>query len=95
MPFYRVQGIGLVHFKIGGRRQYEPMCRAPHEWSHNGQQYHECCRASSFACDAPVGGEGHTCDMPLCDDHAHQVGPNRHLCPKHRDEQVQQQPELF
>lgn len=95
MPFYRVPGIGLVHFKIGGKRQHDAPCRAPHEWTHQGRQIHECCRASAFLCDAPVGDEGHTCDMPLCDEHAKQIGRDRHLCPKHAAEHAAIQPELF
>lgn len=36
---------------------------------------------SSVLCDFNVGGV--TCDTPLCADHAHEVGPDRHLCPIH------------
>jgi hypothetical protein len=30
-------------------------------------------------CDWPMG-RGKTCDLPLCDDHAREIGENRHLC---------------
>jgi hypothetical protein len=41
------------------------------------------CKADAWAlCDWPVGG-GRTCDKPLCLEHAHLVGANRHYCPRH------------
>lgn len=33
-------------------------------------------------CDSPMG-KGKTCDLPLCDEHAREVGENRHFCPVH------------
>jgi hypothetical protein len=93
MPFYRVPNLGLVHFKIGGKRLHDAPCRAPFEWQHLGTTYHHCCKASAFLCDAPVGDEGKTCDMPICSEHAKQIGPDEHLCPKHAAEAPQK--ELF
>jgi hypothetical protein len=92
VPFYRAPGLGLVHMKIGGKDRAPP-CRAPFEWQHQGVTHHHCCRPSGFACDAPVGDRGETCDMPLCEDHAKQIGKDRHLCPKHAAEAPQT--ELF
>lgn len=42
----------------------------------------ECSFIADSLCDFPIG-EGKTCDMALCDDHAHPIGPDRHLCPIH------------
>lgn len=92
MPAYRMPMGGaedaLVWMK--GTKLAAP-CKALFEWRHG----HHCCKPSGFLCDAPVGDEGKTCDMPICEDHAKQVGKDRHLCPKHAAEHVQQQPELF
>lgn len=33
-------------------------------------------------CDWPMG-RGKTCDLPLCEDHARNIGPERDLCPIH------------
>lgn len=52
------------------------------------------CRAiSTFACDWPV--EDGTCDAPLCPEHAHAIGPDRHLCPLHLRMHRERTPELF
>lgn len=49
---------------------------------------------SHFLCDWPMASGG-TCDMPLCTEHAEQTGPDRHLCPKHAAQRLEEQPELF
>lgn len=41
-----------------------------------------CRAASTKECDWIVEG-GKTCDRPICDRHADQVGPNKHWCPAH------------
>lgn len=33
--------------------------------------------------------------MPLCAEHATQTGPDRHLCPEHAAQRLEEQPELF
>ena len=38
-------------------------------------------RISALLCDGP-GRRGSTCDRPLCLQHATEVGPDRHLCPR-------------
>lgn len=78
MPWYRVHG-RMVHLKIGAKAKPR-QCRAPDPDGPGGL----CFGMSGFLCDWPVGDEGHTCDMPLCEPHAHQVGPDKHFCPKHK-----------
>lgn len=57
-----------------------------------------CGGYSEYLCDGHLGG-GHTCDAPLCEVHAHQVGRDRHLCPeclqRHRAETPQRDLPLF
>lgn len=45
----------------------------------NGKEA-SCLVPSAFLCDGPVQGR-RTCDGPLCEAHATQTGPNKHLCP--------------
>lgn len=44
-----------------------------------------CARPRTKLCDYPLRGakKGKTCDAPLCDAHAREVGPNQHYCPPH------------
>ena len=82
MPWYRIGG-NAVHIKLSGKakRNPPPQCRAPDATASDGV----CRGMSSLLCDAPVGDEGGTCDMPLCDSCATEIGPDRHLCPKHKE----------
>jgi hypothetical protein len=41
-----------------------------------------CGGVGDSLCDWPIG-DGKTCDLPLCDDHARAVGMDRHMCPVH------------
>lgn len=44
-----------------------------------------CTDCSGFPgnlCDYPVG-DGKTCDRGICDDHAHEIGPDIHYCQGH------------
>ena len=41
-----------------------------------------CGQPAEFLCDNPRSG-GKTCDAPLCAAHAHVIGEDRHLCPRH------------
>lgn len=45
----------------------------------------KCGRPSTLLCDQPLTGPktGKTCDRPLCERCATEVGPDRHLCPAH------------
>lgn len=83
MPWYRVNGM-LVHLKLGGKAAKNPpapcAARVPHERDFGITV--RCCGISQYLCDFRLPS-GATCDMPLCADHATQVGPDRHLCPRH------------
>lgn len=95
MPFYRV-GNTMMHVKFGGKLKRNPPapCCARILASVNGEQLETRCMAiSSLLCDWPV--DGRTCDAPLCEQHAHQVGPDRHYCRAHRALQLLAVKELF
>ena len=47
-----------------------------------------CGAPATLLCDAPRGRG--TCSAPICESCATAIGPDRHLCPKHRP-----QPSLF
>jgi hypothetical protein len=57
-----------IGFMCGEGVEYEP-CR-------------NCGINSGYYCDFPVG-EGKTCDAPLCEVHAYEVGENIHYCKGH------------
>jgi len=42
----------------------------------------DCAAVGEFLCDFPVG-EGKTCDRPMCEGHAHEIGPELHYCEAH------------
>lgn len=48
-----------------------------------------CDREGSLLCDWPMG-RGKTCDLPLCPDHAREIGDDRHLCPIHHPMWIKQ-----
>lgn len=82
MPFYRFPNGQIVHMR--GTRLPAP-CSARVQI--DGKEVN-CLAISGFLCDGPPPsgrasnrkGTG-TCDRPMCAAHAHQVAPNRHLCP--------------
>lgn len=39
----------------------------------------ECMALATLLCDYPIG-RGKTCSLPMCSEHAHEVGEDRHLC---------------
>lgn len=41
-----------------------------------------CAKVHTKLCDWPVEKDK-TCDKKLCDEHAHNVGPDRDYCPEH------------
>ncbi len=43
-----------------------------------------CETGAPFLCDWKVA-PGRTCDAPICGDHAFEAGPEKHLCPEHRE----------
>lgn len=87
MPFYRF-GTGFAHIKFSGKAAKNPPapCAA---MIPNGSpivgRVMRCCALSSFLCDYELV-DGGTCDAPLCPEHAQQIGPDRHLCPRHARE---------
>lgn len=91
MPFYRINGM-TVHLKLSGKLAKNPPapCCARVEIDGRAQR---CMAISSLLCDWPV--DGGTCDAPLCAEHAHQVGPDRHYCRAHRALQLLAAKELF
>lgn len=94
MPFYRL-GNTMMHVKFGGKLAKNPPapCCARIPSNAGGKPEVRCMAMSTLLCDWPV--DGGTCDMPLCAEHAHQVGPDRHYCPRHRALQAETAPELF
>lgn len=100
MPMYRLPGVGMVHIRMANTQKRPapaPCCaRVPASTIYPDAPKDRTwrCRAmSTFLCDWPV--EGGTCDAPLCPEHAHQVGPDRHLCPIHFALHRADHPELF
>lgn len=89
MPYFRVNGL-MVHLNLSGRAKSTKPCVATIELEGKACR---CMAISTILCDWPV--EGGTCSAPLCEEHAHQVGPDRHLCPIHARLQREQSPELF
>ena len=47
-----------------------------------GEHCADCSALGEFLCDFPVG-EGKTCDRPICEQHAHEIGPELHYCKAH------------
>lgn len=47
-----------------------------------GDHCADCSAVADNLCDFPVGS-GKTCDRPICDDHAHEIGPDLHYCQAH------------
>lgn len=94
MPWFRINGMN-VHMKLGGAKSKQPKpCVAliPALTHRAGTMHCRC--ISAFLCDWKVS-DGRSCDAPLCADHAHQVGPDEHLCPIHLAANRTAEPELF
>ena len=66
---YNIKGIGPVILKFGKGTKPPAPCV-------------ECRSMSEFLCDYEVV-QGVTCDVPLCKDHAHEIGLDRHYCTRH------------
>lgn len=103
MPFYRI-GDTMMHVKFGGKvakNPPAPCCAARIECvatTHHPEQQSSrirarCMAMSAFLCDWPV--DGGTCDAPLCDEHATEVGHDRHYCLLHASTAREREPELF
>lgn len=85
MPFYRLK-TGIVHVK--GTRLPAPCC-VRICWPLKGKEQ-DCMAPSAYLCDGDNNANrSGTCDAPLCEVHAREIGKNRHLCPtclqSHRD----------
>lgn len=46
-----------------------------------------CNWTAEFQCDFPIA-KGKTCDRYLCEDHAYQVGPDKHYCASHYNQHM-------
>lgn len=87
MPLFRIGG-SLVHMRLSGRKDRRPKpCRCD-----LGPGLGRCLAIATILCDYPV--DGGTCSMPVCDDHATEVGQDLHYCPRHATSEPPQ-PELF
>lgn len=95
MPFYRTN-VGFMHIKFSGRGPHPKPCVAQIGIVAEGRPLQRCMALTGYLCDWPLS-DGKTCDAPLCEAHAHQVGRNRHLCQIHfKQHQAEQpQPDLF
>lgn len=78
MPWYRINGM-TIHMR---GTKLPPACVAKVGFSSQHAEATHCLAVSTHLCDWPVDG-GRTCDLPLCDAHAREVGKNRHYCPDH------------
>lgn len=47
-----------------------------------GAHCHRCAGVGELLCDFPVG-DGKTCDAAMCEQHAHEIGPELHYCQAH------------
>lgn len=90
MPFYRIGGL-MCHVKLSGKGSKNPPGACIGRISNRGIEQ-RCAAMSSFLCDWKLES-GKTCDAPLCGDHAHQVGTDRHYCPTHRRQQLREDPQ--
>lgn len=82
MPFYRLKDGSPYHVKVANKAKWPAPCAARRD---DGTP---CAMMSGFLCDWKIGPRM-TCDQPLCESHAQQVAPDRHLCPAHQIEYQQ------
>lgn len=77
MPWIKLPDGTRAHVKLSGRKtRLPPPCAVREGGS-------KCGCLSGYLCDYVVNDEGATCDMPICQAHAHVVGVDLHHCPKH------------
>ena len=74
MPWYRTADGGVLHLC---------MSRAPVPCQARREDGSRCAQISGYQCDWKIG-DGKTCDRWRCEQHAQQVGPDKHLCPEHQ-----------
>lgn len=77
MPWYRINGMP-VH--VQGSKKLPKPCVAVIGISSLHAEATYCLDMSAYLCDG-LGEAGRTCDKPLCEAHATQIGKNEHLCP--------------
>lgn len=76
MPWYRINGM-TVHMR---GTKLPPACVALVGLQLLGQSALRCMAPSAYLCDGKLE-DGSTCDWPLCEAHATQIGADVHLCP--------------
>lgn len=80
MPWYRVGGT-MMHINMGrGKRAKKAAPACPFfRWDRrDGERIKvRCMCIAPFLCDWPG------CDVPICGDHALELGENLHVCPHH------------
>jgi hypothetical protein len=91
MPYYRF-GTGFAHIKFSGKAKKNPPAPCCATIALDGKAQ-RCMAMSTALCDWPV--EGGTCDGPMCPEHEHAIGPDRHFCPTHLAMHRAATPELF
>lgn len=94
MPFYRINGM-TVH--VRGSKKLSPACSASVGLrTSDGLAMYICAAPSGYQCDWDMG-KSRTCDHHVCEAHAHQIGHNKHYCPAHYRDHLdnQSQPGLF
>ena len=90
MPVYRL-GTGFVHIKMTNTKKRPAPAPCCGRIAVEGID-RRCMAMSTILCDWPV--EGGSCDAPLCEEHAHLVGADLHLCARHLKQRADA-PELF
>lgn len=88
MPWYRINGMN-VHVR-GSKRLPPPCSAAVGLQASDGAAMTICAAPSGFQCDWDIGHD-RTCDRHVCEAHAHQVGKNKHYCPAHRQQHLDDQ----
>jgi hypothetical protein len=81
MPWYRMHGM-MVHMR---GTKLPAACVARTTPANPIVPSQRCLAPSSYLCDHQLEN-GKTCDAPICSEHAQQIGPDRHLCPRHARE---------
>ena len=80
MPTYRM-GNGFVHLKMTNTKKHPAPAPCCARMLHEGRTV-RCMAISTILCDWKLD-DGRTCDAPLCAEHAHDMGKDRHLCDLH------------
>jgi hypothetical protein len=87
VPFYRINGMN-VHIR-GSKRLPPPCSAAVGLQTSDGAPMSACAAPSGFQCDWMIGN-GLTCDRHICGVHAFQVGKDKHYCPRHVDQSLEE-----